>query len=276
MDLLIAIITSLMAIVAPVGAVVDQLAKDAILGQITSAESLSVRLDNVPNYQILNGRVEHVRLAGRGVRPIPELRIATLDLETDAVDVDLPSLQRGDLKLDEPAQGALRLVLNANDLNQFLQTELVQNLLSTLTFSLPGQVGEREANRYGLVDPTLEFLDGDRLRLRVDLQDSLTQEFSAITVDLGLAVRNGHQLELIDPSIMVDGERVPSQLLTAFVEGARQQLTLRQLERLGVTARVLNFQVRDNEFDLAIFARIEPSSPLLVRDGPEVDPAAAP
>jgi hypothetical protein len=74
-----------MAIVSPVGAAVDQLAEDALRDQVAAAEELHVRIDNVPTYQILNGRVEHLRIAGRGIFPrqFPELRIESIDLETD-------------------------------------------------------------------------------------------------------------------------------------------------------------------------------------------------
>jgi len=263
MEIVIAVIAGLMAIVSPAGAIVDQLVEDAIRGQIAGADELAVRLDNVPNYQIINGRVDHVRLAGRGVYPIPELRIATIDLETDVLDVDVASLQRGELVLDEPAQAALRLVLTAADLNAFLQTDVVQAILNDLRFTLPGQFGGRTANRYGLTDPSLEFLDGDRLRLLVTLQDEVAQQAIVITVELGLGVVNGSQLQLIDPIISVDGETVPPQLLADLVAGAQQQLDLRNLEDMGITARVLNFEIRNNEFDLAVFARVEPSSPLL-------------
>ena len=266
MDIVIAILAGLMAIVSPVGVVVDRLAEDAIRSQIAGADELLVRLDNVPNYQIINGRVEHVRVAGRGVYPIPELRIATIDLETDVLDVDLASLQRGELQLDDPAQAALRLGLTAEDLNQFLQTELVQQLLDNLRFSLPGQLGGRTANRYGLTNPSLEFLDGDRLRLLLTLEDEVTLQATVINIELGLAFQQGHQLQLLDPVISVDGVMVPSQLLRDFVEGAQRQLTLRNLEEMGITARVLHFEIRNNEFDLAVFARVEPSSSLLSRD----------
>lgn len=263
MEIITAILASLLAIVSPVGAVVDQLAEEAIRGQIAGAEQLQVRIDNVPNYQIINGRVDRVRLAGRGVFPVPNLRIALLDLETDPIDVDLAQLQQGNLVLDQPAAAALRLVVEADDINAFLQTAPVQRWFEQFQFSFPGAAGSREANRYGLANPAVQFIDNNRLGLTVDLQDQLLDEKLAIEIELGLALVNGHQLQLIDPILKIDGETAPPELLTAFVSGANQQLTLRMLEKSGITARVLSFQVRNNELDLAVFAKVEPSSPLL-------------
>ena len=267
MELITIILSSLLGIAASGGVVVDTLAETALRNQLAEAETLAVRVDNVPNYQLASGRIDHTRIAARGVetRQLPGLRIDAIDLETDAVDVDLGRLQQGQLVLDEPAQAALRLRLKDDDLNAFFQSALVQGWLSTLQFSLPGAAGDREQNRYGLANPSLEFLEGDRFRIVVDLQDRVTQENIAIVIDLGLDVINGHRFALVDPTITVDGEDTPPQLLESFVQGAQERLTLRRLEALGVVARVINFKVRDNELDVAIFARIEPTSPLLVR-----------
>jgi hypothetical protein len=270
MELIIALLTTIMAVVSPVGAAVDQLAEDALRDQIAGAEELHVRIDNVPSYQILNGRVDHVRLAGRGIYPLqfPDLRIDTIDLETDTVDVDLGQLQQGELKLDEPAQAALRLGLRADDLNRFLQSAMVQQWLDQLRFTLPGPGGEREQNRYGLAHPSLEFLDGNRFRIVVDLEDRLTAESIPIEVELGLDIINGHQLELIDPKIVIEGEEAPPELIESLVAGANQQLTLRMLEQSGIIARIIDFEIRNNELDIAVFAKVEPTSPFLVTGQP--------
>jgi LmeA-like phospholipid-binding len=267
MELITIILSALLGVAGSGGVVVDTLAEAALRDQLAGAETLQVRIDNVPNYQLINGRIEHTYIAARGVetRQIPGLRIDSIDIETDAVDVDLARLQQGALVLDEPAQAALRLRLNDDDLNAFLQSPLMQGWLDSLEFTLPGAAGQREQNRYGLANPALEFLEGDRFRIVVDLQDRVTQENIAIVVELGLAILNGHRFALVDPSITVDGEDTPPQLLESFVQGAQERLTLRRLETLGVVARVLDFKVRDNELDIAIFARIEPASPLLTR-----------
>ena len=265
MEIIIALLTTIMAIISPVGAAIDQLAEDALRDQVAASEEIHVRIDNVPTYQILNGRVEHLRIAGRGIAPrqFPELRIESIDLETDVVDVDFNLLRRGKLKLDEPAQIALKLGLNANDINRFLQSDRVQIWLNDLKFTLPGPGGERERNRYGLSNPILYFLDGDRFQIVVDLEDRVAQEVIPITLELGLQFINGHQLQLIEPVLTIDGETAPPELLTSLVSGAEDQLTLRTLEESGITARVIAFEIRDNELELAIFARVEPTSSFL-------------
>jgi hypothetical protein len=181
------------------------------------------------------------------------------------VAVDVGALQRGQLKLNAPAQAALRLRIQASDINAFLASPQVQTWLDTLQFSLPGDVGDRTQQRYGLANPTLEFLEGDRLRLVVDLEDRVLAETIPITLETGVAVVNGHRFELIQPQLEIEGALAPPELVTSFAEGASQEFSLRRLEEWGLTSRILAFNVRDNELDIALFARLDPDSPFLQR-----------
>jgi hypothetical protein len=257
------LLSGVFTLVAPVGIVADQLAEGLIRERIVRAELIDVRIDNVPNFQIVNGRVDRVRVAGRGVYPIPELRIDTLDVETDIIDLDLPGLQQGRVALDEPLQSAARLVLRTDDINALLQSDRVQQGLEQLAFNLPGADGARQANRYRLTNPRFTFLSGNRLRVQVDLQDQVLNQRIEAVVETGLQIVDGHQLVLVNPSIVVDDTPVPRQLIESFVDGAQPQLTLTQLSDFGVTARVLRFSLTPEALDLAVFVRVNPDSPLL-------------
>jgi hypothetical protein len=265
MDIVAIFASALMALVAPAGVVLDSLAADSLRRQVAEVDNLYVRIDNVPNFRLVNGRIDRARVAARGVYPrqLPNLRIAAIDLETDPVAVDVGALQRGELKLNAPAQAALRLRLEDNDINAFLASPQVQTWLDTLRFNLPGDIGEREQRRYGLANPSLTFLANNRLRLVLDLEDRVLAETIPITLETGIGVINGHRLELIQPQLEIDGELAPPELVTSLTEGASQEFSLRRLEAWGLTSRILAFTVRDSELDLAVFARLEPDSPLL-------------
>ncbi|MBU6230016.1 MAG: LmeA family phospholipid-binding protein [Cyanobacteria bacterium REEB459] len=271
MDVLALIITTLTAILSPAGMVVDHLAEQAVRSQTTSIESIQVRIDNLPNYQILWGRVNQVKLSATGVylRQLPDLRVERFNLESDPLDVDGAALRQGRLKLNQPAQAALQLQLKARDLNLFLASSAVQTWLNELQFSLSGFSLQREQRRYGLTHPVIEFLDGDRLRLSVDLQDHLSQVGIPITIDTGLEIVRGDRLRFINPVVKIEGIEAPSQLITSLAEGVSQEFSLRRLESLGLLLRVLSLKVNDNSLNLAVFARLEPTSPLLQKQSGE-------
>jgi hypothetical protein len=267
MDILALILTTLTALLSPVGLVVDSLAEQALRQQTDAIEAIQVRVDNAPNYQILSGRINHLRISARGVRlrQLPDLRIEAISLEADPLDVNVARLRAGELQLDKPAQAALRLQLKADDLNAFLASERMQAWLDSLQVSLPGPGLARQRQRYGLANPSLEVMPGDRLRIVVDLQDRVNQESIPVLVELGLAVIDGYRLELVDPKIKIDGAEAPSQLISALASGASQEFTLKRLEEFGLTTRILALNLVDHQLDLAIFARIEPTSPFLVK-----------
>jgi hypothetical protein len=256
------ILSSLVTLVSPVGIVADQVAEGLIREQLYQADLVDVRIDSAPNFQFAGGRVDRVRVAGRGVYPIPELRIDTVDLETDPINIDLAALQSGRFALDEPFQAATHVILKADDINTVLRSQRVQTLLDTLRFSLPGTT-EREENRYGLANPQIEFLTDNRLQVTVELQDRVEQESVTAVVETGLQVVDGHQLVLLNPQIAVDGQPVPQALVTSFTRGVNSELTLKQLEGVSVVARVLQFSLSPDAVDAVLYVRVDPESRLL-------------
>jgi len=77
---------------------------------------------------------------------------------------------------------------------------------------------------------------------------------------------DGHQLVLLEPTIVIDEQPVPDQLIEAFTEGTDSALTLKQFEDLAVVARVLQFELQPDALDLVVYLRVDPSSPLLNLD----------
>lgn len=267
MDIVALLVSALMAVAAPTGVVVDTLATDALRRQVAEVEDLSVRIDNVPNYPVIQGRIDPIWVAARGVylRQLPALRIAALDLETDPLALDLGSLRRGKLSLNAPAQAALRMRIQEEDINAFLGSSQVQAWLEDLQFNLPGETADRAQRRYGLANPQVNLLANNRLWIGVDLEDRVLEATLPITLETGIVMANGHQIDLIDPHLEIEGEAVPLALVSPLAAGALEAFSLRRLEAWGLTSRVLALAIHDHELDLAIFARLDPDSPFLQR-----------
>ena len=259
MELISILLTSILALISPVGVVVDQLAANAIREQLIAADELAVRVDNAPSFQLLQGKVAHIRIAGRGLVPLEDLRIARLEIETDTVDLDVGKLQQGEVLLEAPFQAAVNLELTEQDLNAFLNSSFVNTRLSDLRFNLLPGAREAETLRYRLNNPQLDFLDNNRLKLQVDLQDTLSEEILVLSAETGIAITGGYQLVLLEPEILVDEVPAPPQILRQIVTGVNQSVSLELLEDSGVTARVLSFEITQDELTLALFARVEPA-----------------
>ena len=259
-------LSGLLLLISPVGIVVDQVAENAIRSRLVDVESLAVRVDNGPSYQLLQGRIDRLRIAGRGVVPRPGLRIAVAELETDLIDLDFGSLRRGEVVLDEPLQGALRLVLTEADLNAFLSSPAIAQQLSGINIGSLNPAQARERNRYKLRNPAVKFLPDEsgllvdnRLRVTVDLEDLVQVETLQIEAEVSLNVSEGDRLTLINPTLTVNGVPAPPQLVSSLLGNVNDRLSLQQLERRGIMIRVISFAIQPEDLALALWVRIDPS-----------------
>lgn len=250
-------LSSLLGLLSPVGFVVDQVAEDAIRNQLEDVETLAVRVDNAPNYQFVQGKVDRVRIAGRGIYPKTGIRIAALEVETDAIAVDPGKLQQGQLELEQPLNAGVRLVLTQADINQALQSPQIAEQLRDLSLDFLGSPAQ-QLERYDFSNLQVEFLDNNRLRFQAVLQSQQSAQQIPIVIESGVQINSGRQLQLITPTATIDGNPLPSQLINLLIGGVSQGLDLANLEDAGITARVLEWSIDQSQLSLAVFVQIDP------------------
>ncbi len=253
MEFLTIVLSSLLGLVSPTSLVAEKVATDALRSQFAQVEQLQVRVDNPPSHQILQGKVQRIRIAGRGlVLKQLSIRLAVLELETDPVDLDISSLRRGKPKLKQPLQAGIRLVFNAQDINQALKSLAVVNKLQNLGLNIL-QTPSRQQQPLQAVNPRVEFLP-NRLRLQVELSAANTPPL-AIKVELGINLAR-QQIQLVDPVIYVNQDKVPQQIVDAIASNFNQQLNLANLEAYGIQAKVLKLAIAQDKLEIAAFVRV--------------------
>lgn len=250
MEFLTILLSSLLGLLSPVGLVADRLAETTLRNQLDSVEQLDVRIDNTPSYRFAQGRVDRVRIAGRGVYPAQGIRIAAVEIETDPIAFNLDRS-----RLEQPLQAGVKLVLSQEDINQALQSEAIAKLTRDLNL---GFLSNGRSERYDLVNPRVEFLANDRFRLHVILKSQTSNQQDQIIAESGIQVRSGRQIRLVEPTVRLNDTSLPPQLIGLLTSGISQYLDLRRLEASGITARVLKLEVNGETVTLTGFARIAP------------------
>jgi len=256
MEFLTILLSSLIGLIAPVGLVSDRIAASAIRDQI-DAEDLQVRIDNVPTYRLLQGRIDRVRIAGRGLSVEPGFRIAALEVETDAIAVDPRSLREGEPELEQPLQAGVRVVLSQADLTQALRSRQVRSWLDDLNLGQFGGAG------YEIRNPRIQLLDNNRIRLRAALRQADSDEQLTIVLESGLSILAGRQLQFDSPTATLNGDPLPDRIVAGFATGISQRFDLRTLQASGITARILKIEINPDQLQLAAFVRVEPGADLL-------------
>lgn len=258
MELATLLLSIVLGILSPAGLILDRITANAIRNQFSEAESVLVRIDNTPSYQLLQGRVDRVRIAGRGLYLQPEARIAVLEVETDAIALAPGNFGTAQTPLEQPAQAAIRLVLTEVDINRFLQSPAFAETLRDRLGNIGGFQGQ-QLQRYTLVDPQVEFLAGDRIRFQAIFQDQEAAEQLAIVAESGLTVVAGRQLQLVNPQVIVDGEPVSPVVIGFLTAGISRFLDLGRIQERGILARLLQLEINEDELSVAAFVRVEPA-----------------
>ncbi len=256
MEALAVILTGVLGLGSGLGIIADRVVEGAIRQQIPKIEYLAVRVDNSPNYQLIQGKIDRVRLASRGIYFVPFLRIDTLELETDRVAIET---QNSKLRLLEPLRAAVRVIVNQEDLNQALESEQLRPLFQGLKVDFSGFNADLGVEEIDIVNPKIHFLADNRLRLTATLKSRRAGGISPIEISAEITIEvlpNGN-VKLRQVDLNLAGVKVPDMLISTLVRGANRLLDLQQLEAQGIYSRVLKFEFTEGKMQLIGFARLD-------------------
>lgn len=258
------VVVSLLALIGGLGAgagyLVDQTARQLLLDQLDRAEVLEVRVESTPNYRLIQGEADRIRVAGRGLHLDPYPRVEVLELETDPISIPPSNFQGGSLQLEQPIQAAVRVVITEADLNAALQAPQILGQFQDIQTDLPFASPQNAGAVVDLRDPAVELMGEDRIQLSARLVER-TPDGREEQVDLvfsaGLAVENSQRLRLVEPEFIVDSVRVPREISGAFLGGLNEVLDLGELDEQGFVIRVLQFAVTPESLEVVGFVRVE-------------------
>ncbi len=250
MEPISATLMALLSLISPVGFASDRLAESQIRKQLVKAESLQVRIDNAPTYQLLSGKINKVRVAGQGLFPVKDLRIDKFELETDPI--ELAGLQA---RLKSPLQAAFRLVLTEADINQALASPQVTDRLKSITSG---------SRKYQILNPQVKILPDQRIRIQAQLIESGYPSQLNIQLEANLNATAGKVIQLENPIFLLNDKPINRIVLKQLFPSGIPGYDLTQLESQNITARVLNLELNPNgRLEVIGFLQIRPDGTLL-------------
>ncbi|MGK7894897.1 MAG: DUF2993 domain-containing protein [Xenococcus sp. (in: cyanobacteria)] len=269
MELITIIFSGVLSALSNGGWVLDAIAENSLSSNVESVETLEVRVDNRPNYQLIKGKLDKLRIATRGIQLQQDLRIEVLELETDPIFINLQALGDGDLEdlqtaLQQPLQAAARIVITEADLTTALASETLRQQLQDILNNLVAQRAGDAAQSYEISAPQIDLLPNNRIKLELDLRrvrrNQKPNQELAITLEIGIEVIAGQQIQLVNPQGTVNGRQMSTRLLSGFAQGFSDRLKLSNLESLGILARLLQLKVTEDKIELVAFTRIATNS----------------
>ncbi len=259
MEPISAILATLLSLISPVGLASDRLAESQIRKQLVKAESLQVRIDNAPTYQLLNGKINKVRLAGQGLFPIKDLRIDTFEFETDPI--ELAGLQA---KLKSPLQGAFRLAVTEADINQALASPQVTDRLKSISSG---------SRKYQILNPKVKMLPEQKVQIQAQVIEAGYPSKLNIQLEAKLTTNAGKVIQLENPTFLLNEKPINPIVLKQLFPSGIPGYDLTQLEVQNITARILNLDLTPNgKLELIGFIQVRPTAPLALPPGTGITP----
>ncbi|MEM8829151.1 MAG: DUF2993 domain-containing protein [Cyanobacteria bacterium P01_G01_bin.19] len=288
MEILVYILSGILAIAASVNAVGDQILKNTIESQVKSVDTLAVRIDNAPNYNALSGKVQRVRVATRDLEISDAIAFKALELDIDGINVKLrewlnedlvseidgvPTLRLREL-VEQPVNMASRIVLTQEQLDSILQSETLSLGLSQILEDILNRVDEDDKD-FTVSSFRLDLIDTNRVAVRMKIPDpqgeigKINEELD-VDLELGIEVIDGKSFEFSDQKVFVNGEEIEREYEILIA----RPITLEILEQLGIQARIIDWKSDDNELELALAIRANQFAATALLDASELIKAA--
>lgn len=255
MEALAVILTSVLGLGSSLGIISDRLVENGIRQQVPKIEQLAVRVDNSPNYQFIQGRIDRVRLASRGVYFFPFLRIDTLELETDRIAI---TTNNNRISLAEPLQAAVRVVLTEEDINRAINAPEIRPLFQAIKVDFSSFNPNLGVEEIDVANPSIYFLGDNRVRLSATLVNRQSDlKPLEISAEISIEVLSNGNVKINQVELTVAGVKIPDIVIGNLVRGINKILDLKQLEAQGIKSKVLKFEFNQGKMQLIGFAQLD-------------------
>lgn len=246
---LIVISTIINSLFSTGGVILNNSLANLIKNQSYHVDSLALRVNKVPSYQLLEGKAQSIQFATRGWEIKEHIRLELLEIETDKISVNLNQLdningQNWRQVLNAPLAMGFRLIMTENDLNNLFKSALVQSLIDDLSTNSQGIKPQILTLNFDLLPDNRIIVNG-----KVKLADR-DDEVLNVQLELGLELIKGHQFKIVNPQGTLNQRRLSSKLLQGFADNINMQLDLAILEKSGITLRLIKLDIEENTLDI--------------------------
>jgi LmeA-like phospholipid-binding len=109
-----------------------------IASQLDVVEEIAVDLRTNPG-NLIQGKLDSVEISGKGVVVKQDLRVASIQINTDRVAIDPLRAILGNIELTQPTDAEARIVLTEADINRAFGCDYIRNRMRGLKMEMDGQ-----------------------------------------------------------------------------------------------------------------------------------------
>jgi LmeA-like phospholipid-binding len=207
----------------------------AIAALFKRSEKIEANVRAEPVAKLLQGSVDGFDFIGNGMLMYNGLRIAVMELYVQAVSIDFSAIFTGQVKLRQPTQASLRVVLTEEDLTDSFNTPFVVEKLQRLQYQ-----GEPLTFTKTLMTVTPE----KALRIQSGILLGNSQEPIQVDFTTQVEVQDRQKIRFVD--VQYSGNQEEINLSQALVNHVNDLLDLDKFALDGTQLKVDRLRIQNN------------------------------
>jgi hypothetical protein len=219
-----------------------------------AAMTISTQLDEVENLDvdvrtnllsIVQGQADSVSITGQGLVMQKDIRVQEMELHTDSIAINPLSALLGQIKLNEPIDATVRLVLTEEDLNRALNSDFIRNQFPSLDLNVEGQVVVLEPQKLEVFLSTARKMTAKGTVLLQENGTSRSISFIAV-----VCPRTLEQPLSLEAFHCTEGDGISLEFAIALMQKAKELVNLPFIDLEGMVLRVKDLEVQEGSLTL--------------------------
>ncbi|MBD2460936.1 DUF2993 domain-containing protein [Oscillatoria sp. FACHB-1407] len=229
---------------------IAQMVETQLSNQIKAVDEIAVEV-HTDLLQAVQGEVESTSIKGKGLVVQEGIRLKEIEVHTDRVGVHPISLLFGQIKLKQPMDSTVRVVLTEADLNHAANSDLFMQNLPDLMLEVQGK-----PVRLTLQSPvTLRLPTDDRLQVEGHVLLHQNECEAVLCFKVTMAPRLHEQL-LLDEFCCTSGQAISLDLAIALLQWINEQIKVPYIQLSGVDCQVTDLQIRSGQLEMTAEAQV--------------------
>ncbi|MEM6835604.1 MAG: DUF2993 domain-containing protein [Cyanobacteria bacterium P01_C01_bin.120] len=227
----------------------DRVVSRAVTAAISALFKQTERLEAIvraePVAKLLQGSVDGFDFLGGGLVMYSGLRVESMEFYVQSVGIDFGAIFRGQIKLKQPTQANMRIVLTEKDLNDSFKTPFLIKKMQQLTF---------HDEPLSFENTELRILADQRIELSSQVWVGKATEPVPVSFTTRVEVQNRRKIQFVEVEHSKSAANL--ELSQALVDHLNNLLDFDKFALDGMQLRVDQFRLRNQQLTLYGIANI--------------------
>ena len=226
--------------------IVSKAVSAAIAALFKKTGKLEANVKAEPIAKLLQGSVDGFDFVGNGMLMYNGLRLEAMELYFQAVSIDFSGIFSGQVRLRQPTQATMRVVLTEEDLTASFNTPFIIEKLQRL-----------QAQGQSLHFQNTQMIVNDDKSLTIQTQIRVGEARTLVDLELQASIELQDRTKIQFVNVTYQGDEEAQKLGKALIDHVNNLLDLDQFALEGTRLRVDRVRVRNKQFVFYGIAEID-------------------